>query len=77
LSKEAVEAVESMLTMNPAERPDAEECKKLKFFESIDFDNIRNMEPPFVPQLDNPHDTGYFDARNQLQHLQFSNFEMN
>ncbi|KAG5679070.1 hypothetical protein PVAND_008667 [Polypedilum vanderplanki] len=74
LSKEAVEAIESLLTMNPKERPDAEGCKKMKFFENIDFDNVRNMEPPFIPQLNDPRDTGYFDARNQMQRLQFSDF---
>lgn len=48
----------------------------MKFFESIDFANILNMEPPFVPNLDDPLDTGYFQARNELQHLVLSNFEM-
>jgi serine/threonine-protein kinase greatwall len=50
---------------------------KLKFFESIDFENIRKIDPPFIPTLNDPHDTGYFQARNELQHLQLSNFEMN
>ena len=76
LSDDAVEAVKSMLTMDPTERPDAEGCKKMKFFESINFDDIRNMEPPFRPELDDPHDTGYFRARNEMQHLHLSNFKM-
>ena len=71
-----MEAVNALLTVNPTERPGADECKRLKFFESINFDDIRNMEPPFVPALDDPHDTGYFRARNELQHLQLSNFEL-
>lgn len=69
-------AVETILTMIPSERPGAEECKGLKFFESIDFDNILNCDPPFVPNLDDPLDTGYFRARNEMQHLKLSNFEM-
>lgn len=76
LSNEAMEVVEAMLTMSPAVRPGAEECKVMKFFESTDFDNILNLEPPFVPNLDDPLDTGYFRARNEMQHLELSNFEM-
>lgn len=76
LSDGAMEAVESMLTMSPSLRPGADECKAMKFFESIDFENIINAEPPFVPNLDDPMDTGYFQARNEMQHLKLSNFEM-
>lgn len=76
LSEESMEAVEKMLTMNPEQRPSAEECKAMKFFESVDFDNILKTEPPFVPNLDDPLDTGYFQARNEMQHLKLSNFEM-
>lgn len=65
-----------MLTMLPADRPGAEECKAMKFFEPIDFENIQQMEPPFVPNLDDPLDTGYFQARNEMQHLKLSNFDM-
>lgn len=71
-----MELVENMLTMSPSVRPGAEECKAMKFFASTDFDNIQNMEPPFVPNLDDPLDTGYFQARNEMQHLKLSNFEM-
>lgn len=71
-----METVEAILTMQPSSRPGAEECKAMKFFETIDFVNIQNMEPPFVPNLDDPLDTGYFHARNEMQHLKLSNFEM-
>lgn len=76
LSDDAVQAVKSMLTMDPAKRPGAEECMKMNFFEAIDFDNISNIDPPFRPELDDPHDTGYFRARNEMQHLHLSNFEL-
>lgn len=76
LSDEAMNAVESMLTMLPADRPGADECKTMKFFESIEFENIQQVEPPFVPSLDDPLDTGYFQARNEMQHLKLSNFDM-
>lgn len=75
LSDDAVIAVKSMLTMDPTQRPGADECMKMSFFDLIDFENICKMEPPFRPELDDPHDTGYFRARNEMQHLHLSNFE--
>ncbi|XP_017847518.1 serine/threonine-protein kinase greatwall isoform X2 [Drosophila busckii] len=74
LSAEAMEAVELMLTMNPADRPAAKEVQHMRHFACIDWENVGQMEPPFVPAPDNPTDTGYFEARNNLQHLQLSNF---
>ncbi|XP_030371321.1 serine/threonine-protein kinase greatwall [Scaptodrosophila lebanonensis] len=74
LSADAMEAVELLLTMNPAERPAAKQVQQMNFFACIDWDNIGHMEPPFVPTPDNPTDTGYFEARNNLQHLKLSNF---
>jgi hypothetical protein len=71
-----METVEDMLTMNPSERPGPDHYKALKFFESIDFENIQDCDPPFVPNLDDPLDTGYFRARNEMQHLELSNFEL-
>ncbi|XP_026831808.1 serine/threonine-protein kinase greatwall isoform X2 [Drosophila erecta] len=74
LSVESMEAVELLLTMDPNERPAAKEVQQMRHFACIDWENIGNTEPPFVPTPDNPTDTGYFDARNNLQHLQLSNF---
>ncbi|KRK02807.1 serine/threonine-protein kinase greatwall isoform X2 [Drosophila yakuba] len=74
LSVESMEAVELLLTMDPNERPAAREVQQMRHFACIDWENIGNTEPPFVPTPDNPTDTGYFDARNNLQHLQLSNF---
>lgn len=62
--------------MMPSERPGPEEYKAMKFFECINFDNIQNEDPPFVPNVDDPLDTGYFSARNEMQHLELSNFEL-
>jgi hypothetical protein len=71
-----METVEVMLTMSPSERPGPDHYKGMKFFESIDFEHIQDCEPPFVPSLDDPLDTGYFRARNEMQHLELSNFEL-
>ncbi|EDV91357.1 serine/threonine-protein kinase greatwall isoform X2 [Drosophila grimshawi] len=76
LSAHAMEAVELMLTMEPSERPAAKEVQQMRQFAGIDWENIGHMEPPFVPTPDNPTDTGYFEARNNLQHLQLSNFAL-
>lgn len=76
LSNNAMETVEAMLTMNPSDRPGPEHYKAMHFFESIDFEDIQNCDPPFVPNLDDPMDTGYFKARNEMQHLELSNFEL-
>lgn len=76
LSPEAVSAIEALLTMEPAARPAATAVKEMPIFRNIDWDNQLNVEPPFVPTLDDVHDTGYFQARNILQHLHVSNFDM-
>ncbi len=75
LSDEAMESVETLLTMDQALRPTATEMQSLKFFLCIDFKNIQNLPPPFVPSLEDPYDTGYFRARNELQDLKLSNFD--
>jgi serine/threonine-protein kinase greatwall len=76
LSQEAVDVVESMLTMEPSERPEADFYKKMSYFNDIDFDNIMAVEPPFIPNPNDPLDTGYFNAKNEIQQLKLSNFEM-
>lgn len=75
LSDEATEVVEALLTMDPKQRPTAVCVQKMNFFNIIDFKNVQNADPPFVPSLDDPHDTGYFKARNDMQHLHLSNFD--
>lgn len=76
LSKDAVEAVESILEMDPLKRPQAEQLMQMAFFESIDWTNLESAPPPFIPNPDDPQDTGYFEARNVMQHLKLSNFDM-
>lgn len=76
LSEEAVGAVEALLTMEPWERPAATAVKSMPLFRAVNWENQLNAEPPFVPTPDDLHDTGYFQARNILQQLQVSNFDM-
>lgn len=76
LSAEAVEAVEQLLEMDPTKRPRADQMKAMPFFEPVDWDNMESMPPPFIPNPDDPQDTGYFEARNVMQHLKLSNFDI-
>ncbi|SCU90067.1 LAME_0E06920g1_1 [Lachancea meyersii CBS 8951] len=38
-----------------------EHVRKMKYFAEIAFENLRSISPPFIPQLDNETDAGYFD----------------
>lgn len=76
LSTEAIDAVEQLLTMDPNQRPSSKEVRDMVFFKSIDWDNLQNTEPPFVPQPEDPTDTGYFEPRNIMQHLKLSNIDI-
>lgn len=62
LSPEAVSAIEALLTMDPAARPTAPTVRTMPLFRNIDWDNQLDVEPPFVPTLDDVYDTGYFQG---------------
>ncbi|KAJ8735520.1 hypothetical protein PYW07_007140 [Mythimna separata] len=76
LSPEAVSAIEALLTMEPAARPAAPAVRAMPVFRDVDWDNQLNAPPPFVPTLDDVYDTGYFQARNIIQDLHVSNFDI-
>lgn len=76
LSSDAVQAIEALLTVDPEGRPAAREVHEMDFFRTIDWNNWKNLVPPFVPSPDDPTDTGYFNARNVMQHLKLSNFAL-
>ncbi|KAL4702963.1 hypothetical protein ACJJTC_008741 [Scirpophaga incertulas] len=63
LSAEAVDAIESLLTMDPKERPTANIVKQMSLFGNINWENQLCAEPPFVPTPDDLHDTGYFQGQ--------------
>ena len=64
-----METVELLLTMDPKNRPTAVETQNMKFFESVDFETVGSSNPPFVPTVDDPHDTGYFKGNPNFQKL--------
>lgn len=53
--------------MDPAKRPSSEDVKLMPFFQTIDWDNLQMMEPPFIPQPENATDTGYFAGKAKRQ----------
>ena len=66
ISSEAKNLINSFLT-EPSKRLGVngiEEIKKHIFFKNFDWDKIREMKPPFIPELSAPDDTKYFTNKN-------------
>lgn len=62
--------------MEPLQRPTAVDVQRMPFFATLDWLQMSSVAPPFVPQPDNPTDTAYFEARNEMQHLKLSSFDL-
>lgn len=62
LSSEAVGAIEALLTMEPKDRPAAGNVRQMSLFRNVDWEDLLNQEPPFIPTPDDLHDTGYFQG---------------
>ncbi|CAL4067640.1 unnamed protein product, partial [Meganyctiphanes norvegica] len=76
LSSSAVEAIDKLLAYDPKVRADKSVLKCLELFSEVDWSKMKETEAPFVPQPDNAMDTTYFEARNNIQHLTVSNFDL-
>lgn len=68
MAGDIVQIFQGLLTKDPEERlgsgpEDALEIMREPFFRNINFDDILNMRvrPPFIPQLNGPGDTQYFE----------------
>ena len=64
LSKEAEDLIKKLIN-NPNKRlgkNGADEIKKHPFFKDLNWDNIRNEKPPFIPEISNEFDTKYFET---------------
>ncbi|XP_030848671.1 serine/threonine-protein kinase greatwall-like [Strongylocentrotus purpuratus] len=68
----AQDLIEKLLTLAPEDRPTATDVKQHEFLHDLDWDHVREMEPPFVPAPDDETDTTYFDARNKACNLDLS-----
>ena len=62
ISKEAEKLIFGFLTERKKRLGNngIEEIKNKPFFKNFEWDKIREMTPPFIPQLDSPDDTKYF-----------------
>lgn len=74
LSEVAQRAIEELLNPEPMCRSGAAEVRSLEFFEDLAWDSLHIQEAPFVPNPEDATDTGYFEARNTMQHLRLSSF---
>lgn len=64
LSPDAIDLISKLLELDPALRLDWEGLTRHRFFEGIDWDTLLDSIPPFVPTLEGPNDTSYFNNRN-------------
>ncbi|KAG6969702.1 hypothetical protein JG688_00005217 [Phytophthora aleatoria] len=64
LSAEAVDLIDKLLDPDPSTRMGWEGIKLHSFFDGINWDTILESVPPFVPTLEGPNDTSYFNNRN-------------
>lgn len=77
LSREAVEAIDGLMAMNQNERLSGSDLRSsTELFSDIDWDNLLNEVPPFVPSPVSIDDTSYFVARNEQQNIQLSNIDL-
>jgi len=65
LSEEFIDLISGFLC-EPEKRlgKDINIFKRHRFFESLDWDNLRNMKPLFIPQLDHQYDVSYFESNH-------------
>lgn len=77
LSKEAMESIDSLMAINQNERFSGSDLRtSSELFSKIDWDNLLNEVPPFVPNPGSIDDTSYFMARNEQQNIQLSNIDL-
>ena len=76
LTPSAVEAILAFLTLEPGRRADAASIRSCPLMRHVDWDNILERPPPFVPQPDCATDTAYFATRNNLQGLTVSGVDL-
>ena len=69
ISPVARDLIDHLLQVDPKKRHGAAETKAHDFFDGVDFDRLRQSDPPFIPVLENQFDTSYFDNR-ELEDLE-------
>jgi serine/threonine protein kinase len=64
LSKEAMDLINQLLEPDPEKRIGWNQLVAHSFFDGINWDTLLETTPPFVPTLEGPYDTSYFNNRN-------------
>ncbi|GLD93582.1 hypothetical protein PINS_up002174 [Pythium insidiosum] len=64
LSMEAMDLINQLLEPDPVRRLGWEGLQRHPFFLGIDWNTLLESTPPFVPTLEGPNDTSYFNNRN-------------
>jgi serine/threonine protein kinase len=76
MDQETQSCIEGLLEIDTGERLNLDKmknnCKFNKLFSGIKWDNLYDMEAPFVPQPDSPMDVQYFTPRNEELNIQIS-----
>ncbi|ORX93748.1 serine/threonine protein kinase 15 [Basidiobolus meristosporus CBS 931.73] len=62
LSDTAKDLISRLLTVDPEARLKSQDVKKHPFFNGINWDDMRQHEPPFIPDPIDQLDTSYFDG---------------
>ncbi|RNA15469.1 microtubule-associated serine threonine- kinase, partial [Brachionus plicatilis] len=68
IPEDAKNLITSLLTHDPMKRLGANgaiEIKQHSFFNFLDWKNLLRIKAEFIPQLDGPDDTSYFDTRSE------------
>lgn len=77
MSKEAMEAIDGLMSINQNERLSGADLRSsTDLFANINWDNLLREVPPFVPTPVSIDDTSYFMARNEQQNIQLSNIDL-
>ena len=66
MSDSAEDLILHLLDKDPAQRFAAKRTMVHEFFHDLNWDEVRNREPPFRPDLENEVDTSYFDSKDLL-----------
>lgn len=69
LSDAAQSAIDRLLTVNPVQRPSGSQVREFDFFSHINWDNLLENTPPFIPQPDSIADTSYFQGNVYVMHF--------
>jgi serine/threonine protein kinase len=66
MSQEAQDLIDRLLCPDPTLRPNIRQLKLHKFFLGINWDTLMDQPSPFVPRVQDPTDTSYFDTRKSI-----------